>query len=73
VAIGPAGKEERVPIDVLGERARQALVSRQSKQVFLRMDASVTAQDFIHVFDVLKGGGVESIGIVANDAPDAVR
>ena len=73
VAIGPLGKEERVPIDVLGERARQALVSRQTKQVFLRMDAGVTAQDFVHVFDVLKGGGVTTIGIVANDAPNAVR
>ncbi|HET9467481.1 MAG TPA: hypothetical protein VFO48_03675, partial [Vicinamibacterales bacterium] len=62
-----------VPIDVLGERARQALVSRQTKQVFLRMDAGIVAQDFINVFDVLKAGGVESIGIVANDAPDAVK
>jgi biopolymer transport protein TolR len=73
VAIGPLGKEELVPIDVLGERARQALVSRQTKQVFLRMDAAVNAQEFLNVFDVLKAGGVESIGIVANDAPDAVR
>ena len=32
VAIGPLGKEEMVPIGVLGERARQALVSRQTKQ-----------------------------------------
>ena len=43
VWIGPLGKEEPVPIAVLGERARQALVSRQTKQVFLRMDAGVTA------------------------------
>ena len=69
VAIGPLGKEELVPIDVLGERARQALVSRQTKQVFLRMDAGINAQDFLHVFDMLKAGGVESVGIVANDAP----
>ena len=73
VAIGALGKEERVPIDVLGERARQALVSRQTKEVFLRMDAGVTAQEFVHVFDVLKAGGVASIGIVANDAPGSVR
>src|SRR5207342_2884538 len=31
VAIGPLGKEEMVPISILGERARQALVSRQTK------------------------------------------
>jgi biopolymer transport protein TolR len=69
VAIGPLGKEEFVSIDVLGERARQALVSRQTKQVFLRMDAGVTAQDFVGVFERLKDGGVEAIGIVAMDAP----
>src|SRR5687767_13828704 len=73
VAIGPLGKEERVSIEVLGERARQALVSRQSKQVFLRMDAGVNAQEFLNVMDSLKAGGVESIGLVALDAPDAVK
>ena len=73
VAIGPLGKEEPVPIDVLGERARQALVSRQTKQVFLRMDAGVNAQEIFNVVDALKGGGVEAIGLVALDAPDAVR
>ena len=51
VAIGPLGKEEMVSISVLGERARQALVSRQTKQVFLRMDAGVNAQEFLNVFD----------------------
>ncbi len=69
VSIGPLGKEESVSIDVLGERARQALVSRQTKQVFLRMDAGVTAQDFVGVIERLKDGGVEAIGIVALDAP----
>ena len=73
VTIGPLGKEEFVPIDVLGERARQALVSRQTKQGFLRMDAGVNAQEFLNVMDSLKAGGVESIGLVALDAPDAVR
>ena len=69
VTIGPLGKEEFVPIDVLGERARQALVARQRKEVFLRMDAAVNAQEFLSVFEVLKAGGVESIGVVALDAP----
>ena len=74
VAIGPLGKEEMVPIGVLGERARQALVSRQTKQVFLRMDAGVNAQEFLNVMDTLKAGGVEAIGHRARlDAPGAVR
>jgi biopolymer transport protein ExbD len=69
VMIGPSGKEEPVPLTVLGERARQALVSRQSKQVFLRMDAGINAQEFLAVMDTLKDGGVEAVGIVALDAP----
>jgi biopolymer transport protein TolR len=73
VLIGPLGKEEPIPIDVLAERARQSLVSRQTKQVFLRMDANVSAQDILQVVDSLKEGGVENVGIVALDAPKAVR
>jgi biopolymer transport protein ExbD len=71
VLIGPVGKEESVSIDVLGERARQTLVSRQTKQVFLQMDRGVNAQEFLAVMDSLKDGGVEAIGVVALDAPGA--
>jgi biopolymer transport protein TolR len=73
VLIGALGKEESVPLDVLGERARQSLVSRQTKQVFLRMDSAVNAQEFLAVMDSLKDGGVEAVGVVALDAPKAVR
>jgi biopolymer transport protein ExbD len=73
VLIGSLGKEEAVPADLLGERARQALVSRQTKQVFLRMDAGVNAQEFLAIMDRLKDGGVEAVGVVALDAPNAVR
>ena len=37
------------------------------------MDAGVNAQEFLNVMDMLKGGGVEAIGLVALDAPGAVR
>ena len=73
VMIGPMGKEESVSVDVLGERARQALVARQTKQVFFRMDAGANAQEILQVMDSLKDGGVEAIGIVALNAPDAVK
>ena len=73
VLIGPLGKEEAVSIDVLGERARQSLVSRQTKQVFLRLDATVNAQEFLTVVDSLKDGGVEAVGLVALEAPKAVK
>jgi biopolymer transport protein TolR len=72
VLIGPDGKQEPVPIRVLGERARQMLVSRASKQVYLRMDAGMNAQEFLTVMDSLKDGGVEGVGLVALDAPKKV-
>src|SRR5262245_42923217 len=34
VFIGPEGKQEPVPLNILGERARQMLVSRATKQVY---------------------------------------
>jgi biopolymer transport protein ExbD len=73
VLIGPEGKQEPVPLAVLGERARQMLVARATKQVYLRMDAGMTAQEILTVFDTLKDGGVEGVGIVALDAPKATR
>ena len=66
VAIGPLGKEEMVPISVLGERARQALVSRQTKQVFCAW-MPAERQEFLNMMDTLKAGGVEAIGLVALD------
>jgi biopolymer transport protein TolR len=57
--------EEPVSVDVLAERTRQALLSQAGKGVFLRMDAGVTAQEFMNVIDRLKDGGVEDVGLVA--------
>jgi biopolymer transport protein TolR len=68
VFIGLEGKQEAVPLSVLGERARQMLVSRATKQVYLRMDAGVNAQEILAVMDTLKDGGVEGVGIVALDS-----
>jgi len=56
---------EDVRIDVLSERVRQALVAKTDKQVFLRLDAGITAQDFMTVIDRLKAGGVDNIGLPA--------
>jgi biopolymer transport protein ExbD len=73
VLLGPDGKQEPVALDVLGERTRQMLVSRASKQVYLRMDAAMNAQEFLRVMDTLKDGGVEAVGLVALDAPKSGR
>jgi biopolymer transport protein TolR len=61
--------EESIPLDVLAERTRQAMVTQSQKQVYLRMDAEVRAQEFMHVIDELKAGGVTDIGITAQFEP----
>src|SRR5688572_28581346 len=59
--------QEAMPIDVLGERMRQAMQSRNDKQVYLRGDGEVQLQELIDVFGRLKEAGVEKIGVVAQE------
>ena len=59
--------EEPIRVEILQERMRQAMQTRQDKQVFLRGDAAVQLQDLLDVFARLKDGGVEKVGIVARD------
>ena len=55
------GKEE-IGIEALAERVRQAILTREDKSIFLRMDATITAQDIFTVTDRLKDAGVEKVG-----------
>ena len=57
------GKDD-VRIDFLGERVKQALLSRQDKSVFIRADGTVTVQEMATVWDKLKEGGVEKVGMM---------
>jgi biopolymer transport protein TolR len=57
--------DERIRLEVLQERIRQALVARADKEVFLRGDGTLQVQDLISVMDQLREGGVEKVGIVA--------
>ena len=41
---------------------RQAILTREDKSIFLRMDATITAQDIFTVTDRLKDAGVEKVG-----------
>ena len=59
--------QEMVPIAVLGERARQMVQDSQRRDVFLRGDGAVTLQELMEVFGVLKGAGVEKVGIIAQE------
>ncbi len=57
--------DEAVSADVLGERMRQLMLNRNEKEVFLRSDGGVNMQELFEVIDRLKEGGVERVGIVA--------
>jgi biopolymer transport protein TolR len=56
---------EEVGIEAIGERVKQALITRDDKSVFLRMEAAATAQDLFTVIDRLKEGGVEKVGLMS--------
>ena len=56
--------EEEFRVELLAERVRQALLMRDDKSIFIRMDADVRAQELMEVFDRLKEAGVEKIGWV---------
>ncbi len=63
--------DEPVSLDVLAERMRQEMESATDKEVFLRGDAGVQLQELIEVIDRLKAGGVEGVGIVAQQQAGA--
>ena len=55
--------DEFVTFDALAERVRQALGERDRKQVMLAGDNGVTLGEVVTVFDRLREGGVENVGI----------
>ena len=57
--------DEAVSLDVLAERTRQAMLGKDQREVFLRGDGTVQLQELLQVFDRLKEGGIERVGIVA--------
>ena len=57
--------KEQVRAEVFQERLRQQMEGRTDKEVFLRGDSGVQYQDLMDVIDMLKGAGVQNIGMVA--------
>ena len=57
--------DETVRLQVLGERVRQAVLPREDKSLFIRMDATVQAQDLFTVLSELKAAGIEKVGLAA--------
>ena len=56
--------KEEFRVEVLAERVRQALLTRDDKSVFVRADGGGRIQDLLYVIDRLKEGGVEKVGIM---------
>jgi biopolymer transport protein ExbD len=59
--------DEPIRIEILQERMRQAMQARANKEVFLRGDGGVQLQELIDIMDRMKEGGVEKVGIVAQE------
>jgi biopolymer transport protein TolR len=57
--------DESVPLAVLAERMRQAMMGRDQREIFLRADGAIQTQELMDVISMLKEGGVERVGIVA--------
>jgi biopolymer transport protein ExbD len=57
--------DEAIHAEVLQERVRQKMEGRAKKQVYLRSDGALQVQNLMDVFDLLKGAGVEDVGIVS--------
>ena len=61
---------EAVRADVLQERVRQKMETATQKDVFLRGDGGVSLQEVMEVTDMLKGAGVEHVGLVTKAPGD---
>ena len=48
----------------LSERMRLEMLDRPEKSVFLRGDEDITYGELVSVMDVLKGAGVNEVGLV---------
>jgi len=57
--------KEPVRLDFLAERVKQMMVTRTDKLVYLRGDGEVNLQELMEVFDRLKEGGVQNVGIIS--------
>ena len=59
-------EKEPMRLEVLGERLRQRLLSRADKDVFLRIEGTLTVQDMMKVGDQLRAAGARNMGIITD-------
>jgi biopolymer transport protein TolR len=55
---------DSIPVNILEERVKQALLETTDKSLFVRGDGDVAWKDIIYVFDRLKAAGIEKVGVV---------
>ena len=58
--------DESVRFDVLQDLMRQTLETQSGREVFVRGVGGITYQELIQVMDVLKAGGVETVGLITD-------
>ena len=56
--------EDSIPVDILEERVKQALLTSSEKSLFVRGDGDVAFKHIVYVFDRLKSAGIEKVGVV---------
>jgi len=61
--------KESVPLSALGNRLRQALLTKADKQVFFRIDRGLLVQKQFDVFEQLKAAGITNIGLATEPPP----
>lgn len=65
--------QEAVKLPDLQKRLREVLGERSTKIVFFKCDASVKYADAMNVMDVMRGAGVEKIGIITEELKKAAE
>jgi len=58
-------ENEPIHVRALQERVRQKMENRSDKDVYQRTDGALQVQDLMDITDLLKGAGVEHVGVVA--------
>ena len=57
--------KDEVRVDIMHERVRQALLTRDDKSVYIRADGGASVQDLMTVTDKLREAGVDKVGLMS--------
>ena len=57
--------KDEVKVEIMHERVRQALLTRDDKSVYIRADGAASVQDLMTVTDKLREAGVDKVGLMS--------